>query len=111
MVCHKTKLVSILLKEEPNVPLLVIWTKQRKVLSPDDAVKRAVKQKVLLIFYCLHCAMPTEGLQYLRYCTVLYLRNLASAQATFATNEQFVSSANFRCSALSKSYSWQLTLL
>ncbi len=61
-MCHKTKLVSILLQEEPNVPLLVIWTKQRKVLSPDDAVKRAVKQKVLLIFYCLHCAMPTDTL-------------------------------------------------
>ena len=32
VVCHKTKLVSILLKQEPNVSLLVIWTKQRKVL-------------------------------------------------------------------------------
>ena len=29
----KPRLVSILLKEEPNVPLLVIWTKQRKVVE------------------------------------------------------------------------------
>ena len=28
VVCHKTKLVRFLLKEEPNVPLLVIWTRQ-----------------------------------------------------------------------------------
>ena len=41
-------LVSIVLKKEPNVPLLVIWTRQRKVLAPDDAVKRAVKREVLL---------------------------------------------------------------
>ena len=58
----KPSLVSILLKEEPHVPLLVIWTKQRKILSPDDAIKGAVKQKVLLIFYCLHCAMHTDTL-------------------------------------------------
>ena len=50
----KTKLVGILLKKEPNVPSLVTWAKQRKVLPPDDAIKRAVKQKGLLIFYCLH---------------------------------------------------------
>ena len=36
------------------------WTKQRKVLTPDDAVEWAVKQKVLFIIYCLHCAMPTD---------------------------------------------------
>ena len=49
-------------QEEPNVPLLVVWTKQRKVFPPDDAVKRAIKQKVLRIFYCLRCAMPTDTL-------------------------------------------------
>ena len=65
VVCHKTKVVSVLLKEEPNVPLLVIWTRQKEVLPPDnsvDAVKRAVKQQVLLIFNCLHGAMPTDTL-------------------------------------------------
>ena len=46
VVCHKIKLVGILLKEEPHVPLLIIWAKQRKVLPPDDAIKRAVKQKL-----------------------------------------------------------------
>ena len=45
-----------------NVPLLVIWAKQRKVLPPDDAKKRAFKQNVLLILYCLHCAMLTDTL-------------------------------------------------
>ena len=39
VVCHKTRLVGILLKEEPNVPLLVIWAKQRRVVPPDDAIK------------------------------------------------------------------------
>ena len=29
--CHKTKLVSVLLKEEPAVPLLVIWAKLREI--------------------------------------------------------------------------------
>ena len=60
-VCHKTELVSTLLTEEPNVLLLVTWTKQTKVLPPDDAVKRAVKH-IELLFCCLHCAMPTDML-------------------------------------------------
>ena len=48
------ELVRTLLKEEPNVPLLIIWAKQRKMLPPDDAVKSAE----CCSFYCLHCAMP-----------------------------------------------------
>ena len=48
VVCHKTKLMRAVLKEERNVPLLVIWLKQRKVLPPDDAVKGAVKQKACM---------------------------------------------------------------
>ena len=39
VVCHKTRLLRILLKKERNVPLLVIWTNQRKALPPDEAVK------------------------------------------------------------------------
>ena len=34
----------------------------RKSQTPDDAVEWAVKQKVLFIVYCLHCAMPTDTL-------------------------------------------------
>ena len=32
-------MVTTLLKEEPNVPLLVDWAKQRKVLPPVDTKK------------------------------------------------------------------------
>ena len=35
VVCHNTKLVRNLLEEEPNVSLLIVWSKQRKVLPPN----------------------------------------------------------------------------
>ena len=59
MVCHKSKLVRTPLKEEANVPLLLVWTKQKYVLPPDDGSNR---RKCLLVFHCLHCAMPTKML-------------------------------------------------
>ena len=42
VVCNVSNLVGVLFEKEPNVPLLVIWTKEQKVLTSDDAVKRAV---------------------------------------------------------------------
>jgi len=41
-------------EKEPNVPLLVLWANQRSVLTSNDAVKRAVKQEMLLIVNRLH---------------------------------------------------------
>ena len=56
VVCHRTRLLRILLKKEPNVPLLVIWTNQQKALPPDETVKSAVKHKtvahLLLLAMC-----------------------------------------------------------
>ncbi len=46
------KLVGVLFEKEPNVPLLVVWTKQPKVLTSNDAVKRAVK-KEMVHYQCL----------------------------------------------------------
>jgi len=62
VVCNKTKLVGVLFEKEPNVPLLVVWTKERKVLTSNDAIKRAVKKEMLLIFNRLHRAVATNTL-------------------------------------------------
>ncbi len=62
VVCDKTKLMGVLLEKESNVPLLVRWTKQGKVLTSNYAVERAIKKKVLFVFNCLHGAMMTHTL-------------------------------------------------
>jgi len=60
VVCNKTKLVGILLEKEPKVPLLVVWAKQREMLTSNDAVKRAVKKEMLLVFNRLHRTVTTN---------------------------------------------------
>ena len=62
VVCNKTKLMRVLLKKEPNVSLLLVWAKQGKALLRNDAVGRAIKQKVLFIFNCLHCTTRANTL-------------------------------------------------
>jgi len=53
-VCDKTKLVGVLFETESKVPLLVVWVKQREVLTSNDAANRAVKKDMLLIVNRLH---------------------------------------------------------
>ena len=53
VVCNKSKLVGILLEKEPKVPLLVVWAKLREMLTSNDAIKRAIKKKVLFVFNCM----------------------------------------------------------
>jgi len=60
--CDKTKLEGVLFKQEPNVPSLVVWAKEGKVLTSNDAVKRAVKKEMLLIFKRLHRTVTTNML-------------------------------------------------
>lgn len=53
MVCHNTKLVRILLKREPNVPLLLLQPigNIEKLVPHNNAVKRTVKQKCCSFIY------------------------------------------------------------
>ncbi len=60
VVCDKTKLVVF--EKQPKVPLLVVWAQQRKVLTSNDAVKRAVTKEMLLIFNRLHRTVTTNTL-------------------------------------------------
>jgi len=52
--------VGVLFNKEPNVLLLVVWAKQQKVLTSNDAVTRAVKKEMLLIFNRLHRTLDYE---------------------------------------------------
>jgi len=56
------KLVGVLLEKEPKAPLLVVWVKQRELLTSNDAVKRAVKKGMLPVFNCLHRTVTTNAL-------------------------------------------------
>ena len=62
VVCVNTKLVGILLEKEPKVPWLVVWAKQREVLTSNDVAKRAVKQEMLLVFNRLHRTVTKNAL-------------------------------------------------
>ena len=65
MVGDNNKLVGDLSEKEPDVLWLVVWVKQQKVLTFNNAVKRAVKKDTMPVLHSsLYCVTYSVSKQY-----------------------------------------------